>query len=169
MDSQCCDSFRGIAKGLSHTYTCIHSLPNFPPIHIATWHWAEFLVCELIFWEQNFSSEVKRLPDSRLSCFCGPHAGSSAGEGLCHLLTALLGAQGTYQLSWAQLPNLTFYCVLFCPHVFLLSFVSQSLSVSVLIHIVLGGSFLFPLGYSLLNLLPCFYPPLEIECYPLRI
>ena len=25
---KCCDSFKWTAKGLSHTYTCIHSLPN---------------------------------------------------------------------------------------------------------------------------------------------
>ena len=31
-DSQCCDSFRQTAKDLSHTYTCIHSPPNSPPI-----------------------------------------------------------------------------------------------------------------------------------------
>ena len=35
-DSQCCDSFRCKAKRLSHTYTYIHSLPNFPPIQVAT-------------------------------------------------------------------------------------------------------------------------------------
>ena len=28
IDKQCCDSFRGRAKGLGHTYTCIHSSPN---------------------------------------------------------------------------------------------------------------------------------------------
>ena len=30
-DSQCCDSFRWTAKGLSHTYTCTHSPPNSLP------------------------------------------------------------------------------------------------------------------------------------------
>ena len=29
-DLQCCDSFRWTAKGLSHTYTCIHSYPGLP-------------------------------------------------------------------------------------------------------------------------------------------
>ena len=33
---QCCDSFRWPAKGLGHTYTCIHPLPNSPPIQAAT-------------------------------------------------------------------------------------------------------------------------------------
>ena len=28
IDKQCCDSFRWTAKGLGHTYTCIHSSPN---------------------------------------------------------------------------------------------------------------------------------------------
>ena len=28
-------------KALSHTYTCIHSPPNSPPIQAATWHGAE--------------------------------------------------------------------------------------------------------------------------------
>ena len=32
------------AKGLSHTYTCIHSPPDSPPIQAATQHWAEFPV-----------------------------------------------------------------------------------------------------------------------------
>ena len=32
-DSQCCHSFRGTAKGLSHVYTCIHSPPNSPLVH----------------------------------------------------------------------------------------------------------------------------------------
>ena len=35
-DEQCCDSFRWTVKGLSHTYTCIHSSPNSPPIQAAT-------------------------------------------------------------------------------------------------------------------------------------
>ena len=35
-DKQCCDGFRWTAKGLSHTYTCIHSLLNSPPIQAAT-------------------------------------------------------------------------------------------------------------------------------------
>ena len=43
-EQQCCDSFWWIAKGLSHTYTCIHSPPNSPPIQPATKHWAEFPV-----------------------------------------------------------------------------------------------------------------------------
>ena len=34
--SRQCDSFRWIGKGLNHTYTCIHSPPNFPPIQAAT-------------------------------------------------------------------------------------------------------------------------------------
>ena len=39
-----CDSLRWTAKGLSHTCTCIHSLPNVPPIKAGTYHWAEFHV-----------------------------------------------------------------------------------------------------------------------------
>ena len=35
-DQQCCDSFSWTAKGLSHTYICIHSLLNSPPIQAAT-------------------------------------------------------------------------------------------------------------------------------------
>ena len=31
-----CDSFRWTAKGFSHTYTCIHSHQNSPPIQAAT-------------------------------------------------------------------------------------------------------------------------------------
>ena len=31
-------------KGFSHTYMCIHSPPNSPPIQAATQHWAEFPV-----------------------------------------------------------------------------------------------------------------------------
>ena len=31
-NQQCCDSLRWTAKGLSYTYTCIHSSPNSPPI-----------------------------------------------------------------------------------------------------------------------------------------
>ena len=38
------DGFRWTTKELSHTYACIHSPPNSPPIQAATWHWAEFLV-----------------------------------------------------------------------------------------------------------------------------
>ena len=37
-----CHHFRWTVKGLSHTYTCILSYPNSPPIQAATWHWAEF-------------------------------------------------------------------------------------------------------------------------------
>ena len=33
---QCCDNFRWTAKGLSHPYTSIRSLPNSPPIQAAT-------------------------------------------------------------------------------------------------------------------------------------
>ena len=33
---QCCDRFRWTEKGLSHTCTCIYSLPNSPPIQAAT-------------------------------------------------------------------------------------------------------------------------------------
>ena len=40
---QWCDHFRWIAKGFSHTYTCIHSPPNSPPIQAATKHWPIFL------------------------------------------------------------------------------------------------------------------------------
>ena len=43
-NEQCCDSFKWTVKWLSHTYTCIHSLPNSPPTQAATWHWAEFPV-----------------------------------------------------------------------------------------------------------------------------
>ena len=32
-NQQCCDSFRWTAKGLSHTYTCIHSPPKPLPSH----------------------------------------------------------------------------------------------------------------------------------------
>ena len=42
MKCNCCDSFRWTAKGLSHTYTCIYSPANSPPIQAATSHWAEF-------------------------------------------------------------------------------------------------------------------------------
>ena len=31
-------------KELNHTYTYVHSPSNFPPIQVATWHWAEFYV-----------------------------------------------------------------------------------------------------------------------------
>ena len=34
-DKQRCDGFRRTAKGLSHTYTCIHSLPNSPSTQAA--------------------------------------------------------------------------------------------------------------------------------------
>ena len=34
---QCSDSFKWTLKGLSHTYACIHSSPNSPPIQAATW------------------------------------------------------------------------------------------------------------------------------------
>ena len=34
-DYQRCDSFRCMAKGLNHVYTCIHSLPNIPPLQAA--------------------------------------------------------------------------------------------------------------------------------------
>ena len=36
INKQCCDSFRWTAQGLSHTYTCIHSPLNSPPIQAAT-------------------------------------------------------------------------------------------------------------------------------------
>ena len=39
-----CDNFKWTAKGLSHTYTCIHSPPNSPPIQAATKHWSELPV-----------------------------------------------------------------------------------------------------------------------------
>ena len=32
-------------RGLSHTYTCIHSPPKFPPIQTATQHWQSSLCC----------------------------------------------------------------------------------------------------------------------------
>ena len=35
VNKQCCDSFRWTAKGLSHTYTCIHSPPNSLPSRLA--------------------------------------------------------------------------------------------------------------------------------------
>ena len=41
ISKQCCDSFRWTAKGLSHTYTCVHSPPKPPPIRAATQHRAE--------------------------------------------------------------------------------------------------------------------------------
>ena len=50
-------SFRWTPKGLSHTYTCIHSPPNSPPIQAATQHWAEFPVLysrSLLVWIQIF-------------------------------------------------------------------------------------------------------------------
>ena len=34
------DSFRWTVKGLSHTYMCIHSCLNTPPIQAATKHWS---------------------------------------------------------------------------------------------------------------------------------
>ena len=40
---QWCDHFRWIVKGFSHTYTCVHSPPNSPPIQAATKHWPVFL------------------------------------------------------------------------------------------------------------------------------
>ena len=43
-NEQCCDSFRWTAKGLSHPYTFIHSLPNSHSIQAATKHRAEFPV-----------------------------------------------------------------------------------------------------------------------------
>ena len=33
-DYQCCDRFRWIAKGFTHIYTCIHSPPKLPLVHI---------------------------------------------------------------------------------------------------------------------------------------
>ena len=44
INKQCCDSFRQTAKELSHTYRCIYSLLNPPPIPAATQHRAEFPV-----------------------------------------------------------------------------------------------------------------------------
>jgi hypothetical protein len=115
-------------------------------------------VCELIFWGQNFSSEVKRLPDSRLSFFRGPHAGSSAGGRALSPATCSAGSTGHLSAVLSSASQFNFsLCALF-PCVFLLSFVSQPLGVPVLTHIVLGGSFLLRLGYSLLTLLPCFHP-----------
>ena len=46
-DEQCCESFRWRAKGLSHTYTRIHSSLSSPPIQAGTEHWAEFPVLHL--------------------------------------------------------------------------------------------------------------------------
>ena len=45
-----CDSFRCIAKGLSHTNTGIPSPSNSPPIQAATWPSAEFHVVFFINW-----------------------------------------------------------------------------------------------------------------------
>ena len=41
------NSFRWTVKRPSHTYTCIHSPPDFPPIQSTTQHWAEFYVLYL--------------------------------------------------------------------------------------------------------------------------
>ena len=41
---RCCDSFRWAAKRLSHTYACIHSPPDSPPIQAATIPGEEFPV-----------------------------------------------------------------------------------------------------------------------------
>ena len=37
------DSFRGIVKGLSRTYTCIYSFQNSPHIHMPTYFWYSIL------------------------------------------------------------------------------------------------------------------------------
>ena len=43
-DYQCCDSFRGTAKGLSHAYPCTHSPWHSPSNKATTSHGAEFPV-----------------------------------------------------------------------------------------------------------------------------
>ena len=42
-NQQCRDDFRWPAKGFNHTYTCVHSAPNSPPIQAATEHWVDSL------------------------------------------------------------------------------------------------------------------------------
>ena len=61
-------------KGLSHTYTCIHSPPNSPPIQAATWHWAEFPVLysrSLLVIHFKYSRVYMSIPKSLIIPF--PH------------------------------------------------------------------------------------------------
>ena len=66
-NQQCFDSFRWTVKGLSHTYMCILSPPNSPPIQAATWHWAEFPVLSrrsLLVIHFKYSSVYMLIPNS---------------------------------------------------------------------------------------------------------
>ena len=40
-DYPCCDTFRWRAEGLCHSYACVHSPPDSPPIQTVTEHGAE--------------------------------------------------------------------------------------------------------------------------------
>ena len=54
-------------RALSHTYTCIHSLPKPPPIQAATEHWAEFPVLyrrSLLVIHFKYSSMYMSVPNS---------------------------------------------------------------------------------------------------------
>ena len=66
-------------KGLSHTYTCILSLPNSPPIQAATQHWAEFQVLygrSLLVLHFNYSNVYMSIPNSLT--IPSPHPSSPA-------------------------------------------------------------------------------------------
>ena len=56
------DSLRWTVKGLSHTYTCIHSPPNSPSIQAATWHWASSLMSLLATYFKYSSVYRQRFP-----------------------------------------------------------------------------------------------------------
>ena len=61
-------------KGLSHTYTCIHSSPNSPPIQADIEHWAELPVLHsrtLLVICFNYSSVARAFLVTHLSIFTG--------------------------------------------------------------------------------------------------
>ena len=60
-------NFRWTGKGLNHTYACIHSPPNSPPIQAATSHWAEFPLLHsrsVLVIHFNYSSVYMSIPNS---------------------------------------------------------------------------------------------------------
>ena len=71
-DYQCCDSFRGTAKGLSHAYPCTHSPWHSPSNKATTSHGAEFPVLysrSLLVIHFKYSSYTYVLNQRIIFCF----------------------------------------------------------------------------------------------------
>ena len=102
--SHCGDSFRWAVKGLSHTYRCIHSFPNSPPIQAATSHWVE----------------VRVLPRRPSLFSCSVVSNSLPPHGLQHTRLPCRACSNSCSLSWWCHPAISSSSVPFssCPQSF---------------------------------------------------